>query len=47
MKKYVMPKGKKNCCMFNKYVCVLNHVRLIVMPWTAAPQAPLSRVFSW
>ena len=30
------------------YVCVqlLSHVRLIVTPWTVAPQAPLSVEFS-
>ena len=27
-------------------MCVLNHVRLFVAPWTVARQAPLSAVFS-
>ena len=28
------------------YICILNHVRLLVTPWTVACQAPLSMEFS-
>ena len=38
-----MPKQEKNCCLFNKCVCVLSCVWLTAMPWTAASQSPLSK----